>query len=152
MKQGQRSNNLGQNPQVFTLNPAMSLLINTLLGDANVEMFIAMSPSKHLQAARASDYKPKFGTRQTWFQNSLPPNTWVTLASHGTAHSAGLVYNVGKTIPQVKACYGRTFIPFTTFLCGRNTRGVTHWRLALPLPLPPAEGEMSYWMWVELIY
>lgn len=47
MKQG--SNKLDQNPQAFTLNPAMSLLINTLLGPAeNVEIFIVMSPPKKL--------------------------------------------------------------------------------------------------------
>ena len=52
----QRSNNLGQKPQAFTLHPAMSLLINTSLGAAgNVEIFTVMFPSKTLQAPGASD-------------------------------------------------------------------------------------------------
>lgn len=60
----QRSNKLGQNPQAFTLNPAMSLLINTLLGAAgNVEILTVMFPSKTLQAAEASDQKSEPGTR-----------------------------------------------------------------------------------------
>lgn len=115
---------MGQNTQAFRPNCHEAFNKYLLSSAGNGEIFYLTSPSKCLQATGASDEKPESGTRQTWLQNSLPPNTYVSLASHDASHSAGfLVYNVAKQCLSLGIALGKPSFPFPRIPMGMEHQG-----------------------------
>lgn len=139
---------MSQNTQAFRPNCHESFNKYLSSSAGKGEIFYLMSPSKGLQATRANDEKPESGTRQTWLQNSLPPNICVSLASHGASRSVGSWSVTWQNrASRQRLLGGKLHSSYLTFPWGWNPRGATLWPLAPRLPLPPHRGRMSHWMW-----